>query len=78
MILEIPEGIKAYVGWPTEDLLQACGANIRVGGSARVVEIDGRRFAEGLMESTIRTLGDDMFEAEGKGRPNKTERESEH
>ncbi|MBW1824537.1 MAG: hypothetical protein JRI87_08215 [Deltaproteobacteria bacterium] len=78
MILEIPEAITADVGWPPEELLESCGANIRVGGSARVVEIGGRKFSEGLMESTIRTLDDDMFEAEGKGRPNKTERESEH
>lgn len=77
-ILEIPEDIKADVGWPSDEILRACGANIIADGSARVVEIGGRKFGEGLMESTIRTLDDDRFEELGEGRPNKTERESEH
>lgn len=77
-ILEIPEAIAAEVGWPSEELLQSCGGNILVGGSARLVEIGGRKFCEGLMESTIRTLDDDMAEAAGEGRPNKTNRGSEH
>jgi hypothetical protein len=78
MILEIPEGITAEIGWPSEDVLRSCGANIIADGSARVVEIRRRKFCEGLMESIIRTLDDDMFEELGEGRPNKTERDSEH
>jgi hypothetical protein len=80
MILEIPEGITTDVGWPSDEVLRSCGANINIvaDGLARVVEIGGRKFCEGLMESTIRTLDDDMFEEVGEGRPNKTERESEH
>jgi hypothetical protein len=77
-ILEIPEGITTDVGWPSDEVLLSCGANIIADGLARVVEIEGRKFGEGLMESTIRTLDDDMFEEVGEGRPNKTERESEH
>jgi hypothetical protein len=77
-ILEIPEGITTEVGWPSDEVLQSCGANIVSDGLARVVEIGGRKFSEGLMESTIRTLDDDMFEEMGEGRPNKTDRESEH
>ena len=78
MIPEIPGGITADVGWPSEEVLQACGANIIADGFSRVVEIGGRKFSEGLMESTIRTLDDDMFEEIGEGRPNKTEKVSEH
>ena len=78
MIMEIPEGITAEVGRPPEELLQSCGDHILVGGSARVVEIGGRKFCEGLLESTIRTLDDDMAEAAGEGRPNRTDRKSEH
>ncbi|MFC1866516.1 hypothetical protein ACFL0H_00020 [Thermodesulfobacteriota bacterium] len=42
IILEIPEGITVEVGWPPEELLQSCGANILVGGPAWVVEIGVR------------------------------------
>ena len=78
MILEIPKGIKADIGWPSDDVLRSCGANILAEEPARVVEIGNRKFCEGLMESTIRTLDDDKFEAAGEGRPNKTSRESKH
>ena len=78
MIMEIPARISAKTGWPTDEVLESCGARILVKGSARVVEIDGRKFSEGLMEHTLRSLDDDMFEAHGWGRPNKTERSREH
>jgi hypothetical protein len=78
MILEIPKGVVAKVGWPSDEILGACGANIIVDGVARVVEIGGRRFCEGLMESAIRTLDDDISEAKGRGRPNKTRRSRLH
>jgi hypothetical protein len=78
MILEIPDGIAVDIGWPSDEVLQSCGANVLVDGLARVVEIGGRRFCEGLMESTIRTVSDDAAEAHGRGRPNNTERMSEH
>jgi len=78
MILKIPDGVIADIGWPSDEVLRSCEANILVDGLARVVEIGGRRFCEGLMESTIRTITDDLAEAHGRGRPNKTERMSEH
>jgi len=78
MILEIPKGIVANIGWPSEDVLQSCGANILLEGPTRVVEIGDRKFCEGLMESTIRALDDDVFEALGEGRPNKTHKPTKH
>ena len=78
LVTEIPDGVKADPGWPSDDVLLSCGAIIVADGSARVVKIGERTFCEGLMESTIRTLDDDMFEAVGEGRPNKTSRESKH
>jgi hypothetical protein len=78
MILEIPDGIAVDIGWPSDEILRSCGANFLVDGLARVVEIGGRKFCEGLMESAIRTVGDDMAEACGRGRPNSTERMTEH
>ena len=78
MILKLPKGIVNDIGWPSDDVLQSCGANILVDGPTRIVEIGDRKFCEGLMESTIRALDDDMFEALGQGRPNKTRKPTKH
>jgi hypothetical protein len=78
MVMEIPNEIITDIGWPSDEVLRSCGANILVGGPARVVEIGNRRFCEGLMESTIRTLDDDISDALGRGRPNKTEKSTKH
>lgn len=78
MILVIPDGVAVMTGWPSDEVLWACGARFLSEAPTRVVEIGNRRFCEGLMESTIRTLDDDRFEAIGKGRPNKTNKTMEH
>ena len=78
MVMEIPNEIITEIGWPSDEVLRSCGANILLEGSARVVEIGNRRFCEGLMESTIRALDDEIFEALGKGRPNRTKKSTEH
>ena len=75
-ITAIPSGVSAKIGWPSEELLLAAGAEFIDRGPARVVQINGRRFCEGLLEETIRSLADDRFEAEGRGRVNGTERTS--
>lgn len=46
MILEIPDGISVDIGWPSDEVLRACGANILVKGPSRVVEIDGHKLCE--------------------------------
>ena len=78
MILQIPDGIMENTGWPSDEVLQSCGAKFISEAPSRVVEIGDRKFCEGLMESTIKTLDDDRFEARGEGRPNKTPRSTEH
>ena len=78
MIAKIPDEVNASTGWPSDEVLRACGAKFLSEAPARVVEIGDRRFAEGLMESTIRTSDDDRFEAIGEGRPNKTEKATVH
>ena len=50
MILELPDGVTANNGWPSEDVLQSCGANILLKGPT-----GERKFCEGLMESTGNT-----------------------
>ena len=72
-ILWIPDDVEAEVGWPSHELLVACGAKILREDTPRVVEIEGRRFCEGMLEHEICQLSDDAFEATGRGRPNKTE-----
>ena len=78
MILKIPDGVIVNPGWPSDEVLRSCGAVFLVEEPIRVVEIGNRRFCEGLMESTIRELDDDMFEALGEERLNKTPRSIEH
>ncbi len=78
MILKIPEKIIKGVGWPSDDELRSCGAIILVDGPVRIIKIGNRKFCEGLMESTIRTLDDDIFVELGEGRPNETRQTSKH
>ena len=78
MILKIPDGITANTGWPSDEVLRACGANFLSEGSTRVVEIGNRKFCEGLMESTLRTLDDNIFEALGEERLNETKKSNMH
>lgn len=61
-------------GWPTRELLEACGAVIRRWEEPRVVEIHGVQYVEGMLEHLIRQATDDRFESRGRGRPNNTRR----
>ena len=65
-------------GWPKEEELEALGAKFLCDGPGkpRVVEIDGKTYAEGLLESVLVQLHDDEFERRGEGRPNGTARAS--
>ena len=71
-ILNIPDEISAEKGWPPNKLLKALGAKFINDGPARSVEISGRIFCEGLMDETILTITDEVFERQGYGRLNKT------
>ena len=75
-ILRVPDEIDAEVGWPSEEVLLALGAKFIDRGDARVVEIGGRIFCEGLFEQSIRSLDDDRFETNGQGRVNGTPKTS--
>jgi len=70
----IPRHLEAKEGWPSHELLEACGARILRSDTPRVVEIDGGRFVEGYLEHEIRQRLDERFEALGQGRPNMTKR----
>jgi hypothetical protein len=73
-IITVPDQVATEAGWPSDDVLLAVGARFIDQGSARVVQLGNRRFCEGLMEETLRSLDDDRFEADGQGRLNGTER----
>jgi len=75
-IRRVPDEVVTEVGWPSEEVLLALGAKYIDRGDARVVQIDGRTFCEGLLEQTLRSLDDDRFEANGQGRVNGTEKTS--
>jgi hypothetical protein len=74
LVVPIPESLDAETGWPSDELLEACGGKWLRRETPRVVEFGGRRFCEGLLEHEICQLRDDVFESQGQGRPNKTER----
>jgi hypothetical protein len=71
-VLDIPDTIFAEKGWPSNELLKALGAKCIDDDLARVVEISGRVFCEGLMDSIIYSVVDEVFERQGRGRRNKT------
>ncbi len=72
LVLNTPESIPVEAGWPEEELLETLGARFIDRDLTRVIEIAGRKFCEGLLESTIRSLDDDVFESQGQGRVNET------
>jgi hypothetical protein len=73
-VVPIPTNLEAEEGWPSHELLEACGARFQRSETPRVVEIEGRRFVEGYLEHEIREREDERFEAMGRGRPNGTKR----
>lgn len=76
LVLRIPSDLEAPEGWPSHELLEACGAKFPRNETPRVVEIQGTRYVEGYLEYEIRQLADEKFEALGQGRPNETNRRS--
>ena len=77
-ILDIPDGVYAESGWPTEELLLEVGAKFLLNEQSRVVEIEGRQFCEGMLEAVINQVNDDLIEGYSGERPNKTKRPKFH
>jgi hypothetical protein len=73
-ILDIPENLSAEIGWPSDELLLAVGAKFLLNDQYRVVEIDGKRFCEGMLNATIKEITDDLFEEYGEERLNQTKK----
>lgn len=59
-------------GWPSDELLIACGAKFDRSATPRVVRFGRRTYAEGMLEGEIRQVTDDVSEKVGQGRPNGT------
>ncbi len=77
-ILDIPVDISAETGSPPDEIFKALGATFTRAGSTRADEIAGKKYCEGLLEATIRSLDDDVFESLGQGRVNETTKDSQH
>jgi hypothetical protein len=75
-VAPLPEALQrtAQVGWPDVEVLTACGARLLRSESPRVVELNGERFVEGMLQHELDRLTDDMIERRGQGRPNHTAR----
>ncbi|MCP3926955.1 MAG: hypothetical protein GY714_30725 [Desulfobacterales bacterium] len=77
-VLKIPNSIVAETGWPSKELLISLGAKYSLVDNIRIVEISGRKFFEGMLESEIIKKYDDIFEERGDKRLNKTKSSSTH
>jgi hypothetical protein len=77
-VTEVPDGLAAAAGWPSHELLEACGAAILRADTLRVVKFGERQFCEGALDHEISQLTDEIFDAQGRGRPNQTSRRTEH
>jgi hypothetical protein len=74
----IPEGMVIEGEFPTTDQLKVLGGVFLTAEDslARVVEFDGIKYAEGLMELAVREKDDNVSERLGLGRPNDTPRKT--
>lgn len=61
-------------GYPSHEALIALGARFLREEQTRVVELDGRRFVEGMLGGLIDEITDNVFELMERGRPNKTDK----
>jgi hypothetical protein len=77
-VLDIPEDVPSEMGWPSDELLLGVGARFLLNDQSRVVEIEGRKFCEGMLEATLNEINDDAFEEHGDERPNKTKKDILH
>jgi hypothetical protein len=68
----IPKDLAPAAGWPDHDLLRSLGAIFLSETTPRVVQIGSTVYQEGGMDAVVDRLNDDLVEAIGKGRPNKT------
>lgn len=73
-ILSIPNNIPVEAGWPSEEILFSVGAIFIKENEPRIVEINGKRFVEGMLEAHIKELDDNFFELMGEKRFNQTKR----
>ena len=76
-VMNIPKGTYTETGWPSEELLIKLGAKFIQKDNIRIVEIKGRKFSEGMLESVICEVCDNEFEAHDGTRPNETKRSTE-
>jgi hypothetical protein len=73
-ILSIPDNISVEPGWPSEDVLFSVGATFIKEDEPRIIEINGKQYAEGMLEAHLKESDDDIFEMLGEKRLNQTKR----
>ena len=77
-VARLPEPLQrrgdSLLGWPEEEVIEACGGVFVARETPRVVKLGERVFSEGMLQAQILEVSDDVFEAAGEGRPNRTRR----
>ena len=74
LVVAVPPSIAAAPGWPSNAVLEACGAEFVRRSQPRVVKIAGQSYAEGMLQQELDQRADDLFEAHGDRRRNGTAR----
>jgi hypothetical protein len=73
-VVVVPENVQSRPGHPSKKVIEACGGKFLRNVTPRVVELAGCEYCEGALEHAVRQRADDLFEKQGKGRPNGTKR----
>ena len=76
-ILSIPDNISVEPGWPSKNVLLSVGATFIKDDEPRIIKINGKQYAEGMLNAHLRELDDDTFEILGEKRLNQTKRKTE-
>jgi hypothetical protein len=75
LVCRLPPACQdAEIGWPSDEVVRACGGVFLRDEQPRVVKIGDETFAEGILDAKIVQIYDDMFEARGQPRLNGTKR----
>jgi hypothetical protein len=75
LVVGLPEKLSELPsGWPTNEAIVAAGGRFLRLETPRCVAFGEETFTEGTFDFKRATVMDDLFEADGEGRPNGTRR----
>ena len=74
-ILAIPSDLGPEPGWPTDEIIHALGGVFLSQAHPRIVQLNNKKYCEGLLEGITREFDDDVYrensEQRGTSKPKK-------